>query len=77
LVAVTGSESVRLIIRKPKMGYELAVGPLLVAVIAFIAFMTVLYWFVSDRFREVVIGFIVAGMVLELMVILPIWVVSI
>ena len=59
------------------MGYELAVGPLLVAVIAFIAFLTVLYWLVSDHFREVIIGFIVAGMVLELMVILPIWVVSI
>jgi hypothetical protein len=39
--------------------------------------MTVLYWFVSYRFREVIIGFIVAGMVLELMVILPIWAVSI
>ncbi|WP_114188735.1 hypothetical protein [Microvirga aerophila] len=59
------------------MGYESAVGPVLVAVIAFIAFMTVLYWFVSYRFREVIIGFIVAGTVLELMVILPIWVVSI
>ncbi|WP_114189297.1 hypothetical protein [Microvirga aerophila] len=47
------------------MGYEVAVGPLLVAVIALIAFMTVLYWFVSYRFREVIIGFIVAGMVLE------------
>jgi hypothetical protein len=63
--------------RKPNMIYELAVGPLLVAVIAFIAVMTILYWFVSYRFREVIIGFIVAGMVLELMVILPIWVVSI
>ena len=59
------------------MGYEVAVGPLLIAVIAFIAVMTALYWFVSYRFREVIIGFIVAGMVLELMVILPIWVVSI
>jgi uncharacterized membrane protein len=77
LVAVTGSGSARLIRRKPKMGYELVVGPVLVAVIAFIAFLTVLYWLVSDRFREVIIGFIVAGMVLELMVILPIWVVSI
>jgi hypothetical protein len=77
MVAVTGSGSARLTTRKPNMGYEVAVGPLLVAVIAFIAFMTALYWFVSYRFREVIIGFIVAGMVLELMVILPIWVVSI
>jgi hypothetical protein len=62
-----------LTIRKLEMSYEVAVSPLLAVVSTAIAFMTILCWFVPQRFRETIIGVIVAGMMIELIVILPIW----
>ncbi|GEO18968.1 hypothetical protein [Microvirga aerophila] len=55
------------------MSYEVAVSPLLAVVFTVIAFMTILYWFVLQRFRETIIGVIIAGMMIEFIVILPIW----
>jgi hypothetical protein len=64
---------VGLVMRKSEMSYEEAVGPLMAMVFAIIAFMTLLYWFVPLRFRESIIGFVVAGMMIEIIVILPVW----
>ena len=59
------------------MSYEVAIGPWLALVLAIIAVMSILYWFVSPRSRDLIIGVIVAGMTIEFIVILPIWVVRI
>jgi uncharacterized membrane protein YgaE (UPF0421/DUF939 family) len=75
LVAATDLRSVGLIIRKPDMSYEEAVSPLLAVVFAIIALMPIVYWFVPLRFREAIIGLVVAGMMIEFIVILPVWVV--
>jgi uncharacterized BrkB/YihY/UPF0761 family membrane protein len=55
------------------MSYEVAVSPLLAVVFTIMASMTILYWFVPQRFRETIIGVIIAGMMIEFIVILPIW----
>jgi hypothetical protein len=68
-----GSGLVGLVIRKSGMSYEEAVSPVLAVVFTIIALMTLVYWFVPLRFREVIIGVVVVGMMIELVVILPVW----
>jgi hypothetical protein len=59
------------------MSYEVAIGPWLALVLVIIAFMLIIYRFVSPQSRELIFGVIVAGMTIEFIVILPIWLVRI
>ena len=59
------------------MSYEVAIGPWMALVFAIIAFMSIIYRFVSPQSRELIFGVIVAGMTIEFIVILPIWLVRI
>jgi hypothetical protein len=59
-----------------EMSYEVVVSPLL-TVVFIIACMAILHRFVPHRFREANIGGIVAGVMIEVIIFLPIWAVSI
>ena len=59
------------------MSYEVAVGPFLTVGFIIIAFMALLSRFVPHRFHEAIIGAIVAGVMIQFIILLPIWVVYI
>jgi hypothetical protein len=63
--------------RKREMSYEVAVGPFLATGFIIIAFMAILPRFVPHRFHEAIIGVIVAGVMIQFIILLPIWVVYI
>jgi uncharacterized BrkB/YihY/UPF0761 family membrane protein len=61
----------------PEMSYEVAIGPWLALVLAIIGLMSIIYWIVPPRSRELIMGVIVAGMTIEFIIILPIWLIRI
>jgi heme/copper-type cytochrome/quinol oxidase subunit 4 len=63
--------------RKQAMSYEAAVSPVLAVVFILIAFMAILARFVPRRFHEAIISVIIAGVTIQFILLLPIWVVYI
>jgi uncharacterized BrkB/YihY/UPF0761 family membrane protein len=59
------------------MSYEVAISPLLALVFIIIACMAILCRFVPHRFHEAIIGAVVAGVMIQFIILLPIWVVYI
>ncbi len=59
------------------MSYEVAVTPFLAVVFILIAFIAILSRFVPHRFHEAIISVIIAGVTIQFIILLPIWVVYI
>jgi uncharacterized BrkB/YihY/UPF0761 family membrane protein len=77
MTSATFSPLVELIMGDANMSYEVAIGPWLALVFAIIGLMSIIYWIAPPRARELIMGVIVAGMTIELIIILPIWLIRI